>query len=171
MTTTHDSGREGASEIYHRAALANTLHQNQEIYGKSRTPGSTSSVPQSGTDSAGKRIGANGVGWDGHRRTCYILICKIPDHILMDKKCDQSGMRNYVEGQVNRKPKTASSILFAMMDQYVDEDTDVEEEVVANGLNEEYTDEDGSDIEAQVNWNTANERGPEISRDIDAEDF
>jgi hypothetical protein len=89
----------------------------------------------------------------------------------MDKKCDQSGMRNYVERQVNRKPKTASSILFAMMDQYVDEDTDVEEEVVANGLNEEYTDEDGSDIEAQVNWNTANERRPEISRDIDAEDF
>jgi hypothetical protein len=44
----------------------------------------------------------------------------------MDKKCDQSGMRNYVEGQVNRNPKTASSILFAMMNQYVHEDTDVE---------------------------------------------
>jgi hypothetical protein len=58
-----------------------------------------------------------------------------------------------------------------MMDQYVDEDTDVEEEVVANGLDEEYADEDGSDIEAQVNWNIANKREPEFSRDIDAEDF
>jgi hypothetical protein len=67
--------------------------------------------------------------------------------------------------------KTALSILFAMMDQYVDEDTDVEEEVVANGLDEEYADEDGSDIEAQVNWNIANEREPEFSRDIDATDF
>jgi hypothetical protein len=91
--------------------------------------------------------------------------------MLMDKKCDQSGMRNYVEGQINRNPKTASSILFAMMDQYVDEDTDVEKEVVANGLDEEYVDEDGSDIEAQVNWNIANEHEPEFSRDIDAEDF
>jgi hypothetical protein len=40
----------------------------------------------------------------------------------MDKMCDQSSMRNYVEGQVNRNPKTAPSILFAMMNQYVDED-------------------------------------------------
>jgi hypothetical protein len=80
-------------------------------------------------------------------------------------------MRNYVEEQVNRNPKTALSILFVMMDQYVDEDTDVEEEVVANGLDEEHADEDGSDIEAQVNWNIANEREPELSRDIDAEDF
>jgi hypothetical protein len=136
MTTTNNSGHEGASGSYHRAALANTLHQNQEIYGKPRTPGSTSSVPQVGTDSAGKRIGANGVGWDGHRRTCYNPICKNPDHMLMDKKCDKSGMRNYVEGQVNRNPKTASSILFTMMDLYVNEDIDVEEEVVANGLDE-----------------------------------
>jgi hypothetical protein len=61
--------------------------------------------------------------------------------MLTDKKCDQSGMRSYVEGQVNRNPKTAPSILCAMMDQYVGEDTNVEEKVVANGLGEEYTDE------------------------------
>jgi hypothetical protein len=86
MTTTHNSGHEGACESYHRAALANTPHQNQETYGKIRAPGSTSSVPQGGTDSAWKRIGANGVSWDGHRRTCYNPICKSPDHMLMDKK-------------------------------------------------------------------------------------
>jgi hypothetical protein len=171
ITTTHNSVHEGDSGSYHRAALANTLHQNHETYGKPRTPGSTSSVPQGGTDSAGKRIGANGVGLDGRRRTCYNPVCKSPNHMLMVKKCDQSGMRNYVQGQVNRNPKTASSILFAMMDQYVDEDTDVEEEVVVNGLDEECADEDGSDIEAQVNWNIANEREPKFSRDIDAEDF
>jgi hypothetical protein len=160
ITTTHNSGHEGASGSYHRAALANTLYQNQETFGKPRTPGSTSSVPQGRTNSAGKRIGANGFVWNGLRRTCYNPICKSPDHMLMKKKCDQSGMRNYVEGQVNRNPKTASSILFAMMDQYVDEDTDFEEEVVAFGLDEEYADEGGSDIEAQVNWNIANEREP-----------
>jgi hypothetical protein len=82
--------------------------------------------------------------------------------MLMEKKCDQSGMRNHVEGQVNRKSKTAPSILFAMMDQYVDEDTDLEEEVVASSLGEEHDDEDGSDIEAQVNWNIANERDPDF---------
>jgi hypothetical protein len=136
-----------------------------------RTPGSTSSVPQGGTDSAGKRIGANGVGWDGHRRTCYNPICKSPDHTLVDKKYYQTGMRSYVEEQVDRNPKTASSILFAMMGQYADEDTDVEEKVVANGLDEEYADEDGSDIEAQVNRNNANEREPEFSRDVDAKNF
>jgi hypothetical protein len=58
----------------------------------------------------------------------------------MDKMCDQSGMRNYVEGQVNRNPKTARRILFTMMDQYADEDTDVEEEVFANNLDEEHAD-------------------------------
>jgi hypothetical protein len=52
--------------------------------------------------------------------------------MLMDKKCDQLGMRNYVEGQVNRNPKTAPSILFAMMDQYADEDTDIEENIIVN---------------------------------------
>jgi hypothetical protein len=77
--------------------------------------------------------------------------------MLMDKKCDQSGMRNYVEGQVNRNPKCAPSILFATMDQYADEDTDIEENVIVNDFDEEHADEDGSDIEAQVNWNIATE--------------
>jgi hypothetical protein len=57
------------------------------------------------------------------------------------------------------------------MDQYVDEDTDVEEKVVANDLGEEHADEDGSDIETQVNWNIANERDPDFSHDVDAQDF
>jgi hypothetical protein len=171
IASTHNLGHGGSSGNNRRASPANTLYQNQGTYGKPRTPGSTSSVPKGGTDSAGNRIGANGVGRDGHCRTCYNSFCKIPDHMLMDKKCDQSGMRNYVEGQVNRNPKTALSILFAMMDQCVEEDTDVEEEVVANGLGEEHADEDGSDIEAQVNWNIANERDPDFSRDVDAEDF
>jgi hypothetical protein len=43
-------------------------------------------------------------------------------------------MRNYVEGHVNRNPKTAPSISFDMMDQYADEDTNVEENVVVNDL-------------------------------------
>jgi hypothetical protein len=46
-----------------------------------------------------KRIGANGVGQNGRSRTCYNLIFKIPDKMLMDKMCDQSGMRNYVKGK------------------------------------------------------------------------
>jgi hypothetical protein len=54
--------------------------------------------------------------------------------MLMEKKCDQLGMRNFVEGQVNRNPKTAPRILAAMIDQYADKDMDVEEEVVANDL-------------------------------------
>jgi hypothetical protein len=91
--------------------------------------------------------------------------------MLMDKKCDQSGMRNYVDGQVNRNSKTAPSILFAMMDQYADEDTDIEENVIVNDLDEEHADEDGSDIEAQVNWNIATESDPDFSHDVDAEDF
>jgi hypothetical protein len=91
--------------------------------------------------------------------------------MLMDKMCDQSGMRNYVKGQVNRNSKTAPSILFAMMDQYADKDTDIEENVIVNDLDEEHADEDGSDIEAQVNWNIATERDPDFSRDVDAEDF
>jgi hypothetical protein len=109
-------GHGGSSGRYRRASPDNTLYQNQGIYGKSRTLGLTSSVTNGGTDSAGKRIGANGVGSVGRRRTCYNPICKSPDHMLMDKKCDKSGMRNYVEGQVNRNPKSAPSILFAMMD-------------------------------------------------------
>jgi hypothetical protein len=58
----------------------------------------------------------------------------------MDKKCDQSGMRNYVEGQVNRNQKTAPSIIFAMTDQYVNEDTIAEEKVIANDLRDEHAD-------------------------------
>jgi hypothetical protein len=38
-------------------------------------------------------------------------------------------------------------------------------------LDEEHADEDGSDIEAQVNWNIATESYPDFSRDVDAEDF
>jgi hypothetical protein len=91
--------------------------------------------------------------------------------MLMDKKCDQSDIRNYVEGQVNRNPKTAPSISGAMMDQYADEDTDIAENVIVNELDEEHADEDGSDIEAQVNWNIATERDSKFSRDVDAEDF
>jgi hypothetical protein len=45
-------------------------------------------------------------------------------------------MRYYVEGQVNRNPKTAPSILFAVMDQYANEDTDIEENVIVNNLDE-----------------------------------
>jgi predicted metalloendopeptidase len=93
------------------------------------------------------------------------------DHVLMDKKCDQSGMRDFVERQVNRNPKTYPSILFAMMNQCADEDIDIEETVIVNNLDEEHADKDGSDIEAQVNWNIATERDPEFSRDVDAEDF
>jgi hypothetical protein len=94
---------------------------------------------------------------------CYNPICKSTDHFMMDEKCDRSGMRNYVEGQVNRNPKTAPRLLFAMMDQCMDEDTDVEDKVVANGLGEEHADEDGSYIEAQINWNIANDRYPDYS--------
>jgi hypothetical protein len=110
IATTQNLGYGGASERYRRAPLANTLYQNQATYGKPRTPGSTSSVPKGGMDSAGKSIGANGVGREGLHRICYSWICKIPDHMLMFKKCDQSGMRKYVEGQVKRNPKTAPSI-------------------------------------------------------------
>jgi hypothetical protein len=117
IAATHNLGNGRSSGRYRRDSLANTLYHNQGTYGKSRTPGSTSLVPKGGTDSAGKRIGANGVGRKGRRRTCYKPICKIPDHMLMHKKCDQSDMRNYVEGQVNRNPKTASSISFDMIDQ------------------------------------------------------
>jgi hypothetical protein len=46
-----------------------------------------------------KTLRRNGVGRDGRRRTCYNPICKSPNHMLMAKKCDQSGMRNYVEGK------------------------------------------------------------------------
>jgi hypothetical protein len=38
-------------------------------------------------------------------------------------------------------------------------------------LDEEHADEDGSDIEAQFNWNIATESDPDFSRDVDAEDF
>jgi hypothetical protein len=38
-------------------------------------------------------------------------------------------------------------------------------------LGEEHADEDGSDIEAQVNWNISNELDPVFYRDVDAEDF
>jgi hypothetical protein len=140
IEATHNLSRGGSSGRYRRASPANTLYQNQGTYGKPHTPGSTSSVPKNGSDSAGKRICANGVGRDGRRRTCYNPICKVPDHMLMDKNCDQSGMRKYVEGQVNRNPKTAPSILFAMIDQYADEDTDIEENVIVNYLDEEHTD-------------------------------
>jgi hypothetical protein len=58
-----------------------------------------------------------------------------------------------------------------MMNQYADEDTDIEENVIVNDLDEEHADEDGSDIEAQVNWNIATERDPDFSRDVDEEDF
>jgi hypothetical protein len=80
-------------------------------------------------------------------------------------------MRNYVEGRVNRNTKTSLSIIFAMMDQYADEDTDIDDKVVVNDLDDEHADEDGSDIEAQVNWNIATERDPNFSRDVHAEDF
>jgi hypothetical protein len=171
IASTRNLGHGGSSGRYRRASQANSLYQNQGTYGKFRTPGSTSSVPKGGTNSAGNRIDAKGVGRDGRRRTYYNLICKSPDHILMDKKCDQSGMRNYVEVQVNRNPKTAPSILFAMIDQYADENTDIEEKIIANYLDEEHADEDGSDIEAQVNCNIATESDPDFSRDVDAEDF
>jgi hypothetical protein len=164
-------GHGGSSGRYLRASPANTLYENQGTYGKPCTPGSTSSVPKGGTDSAGKRIGANGVGRDGRRLICYNPICKSPDHMLVDKKCDQSGMRYYVDRKVNRNPKTAPSISFAMMDQYADEDTDIEEKVIVNDLDEDHVDEGGSDIEAQVNWNIATERDSDFSRDVDAEDF
>jgi hypothetical protein len=91
--------------------------------------------------------------------------------MLMNKECDQSGMRNHVDGQVNRNPKTAPSILSAMMDQHADEDTNIEENVIVNDLDEEHANEDGRDIEVQVNWNIATERDPDFSRDGDAEDF
>jgi hypothetical protein len=58
-----------------------------------------------------------------------------------------------------------------MMDQYAGEDTDIEENVIVNDLDKEHSDDNGSDIEAQVNWNTATERDPNFSRDVDAEDF
>jgi hypothetical protein len=148
IAATLNLGHGRSSGRYRRASPANTLYQNQGTYGKPRTPGFTSPVPKGGTDSTGKRIGANRVGRDGRRRTCFNPICKNPDHMLMDKRCDQSDMRSYVEGQVNRNPKTAPSILFAMMDQYVDEDTDIEENVILNDLDDEHADEDGSDIEA-----------------------
>jgi hypothetical protein len=57
------------------------------------------------------------------------------------------------------------------MDQYADEDTDIEENVIVNDLDEEHVDEDGSDIEAQVNGNIATESDPDFSRNVDAEDF
>jgi hypothetical protein len=75
------------------------------------------------------------------------------------------------EGQVNRNPKTTPSILFAMMEWYADEDTDIDENFIVNDLDEEHADEDGSDIEAQVNWNIATERDPDFSSDVGAEDF
>jgi hypothetical protein len=55
-----------------------------------------------------------------------------------------------------------------MMDQYADEDTDIEENLMVNYLDEEHADEDGSDIEAQINCNVATERDPDSSRDVDA---
>jgi hypothetical protein len=85
--------------------------------------------------------------------------------MLMDKKCDQSGLRKYVGGQTNRNTKVSKKISFAMMDQYADKDTEVSEEVVANGLDEEHVDDDGSDAEAQVNITI--EREPEFSCDVD----
>jgi hypothetical protein len=38
-------------------------------------------------------------------------------------------------------------------------------------LDEEHAGENGSDIEAQVNWNIATECHPDFSRDVYAEDF
>jgi hypothetical protein len=69
------------------------------------------------------------------------------------------------------QPENCSENLFSMMDQYADEDINIEANVVVNDLDEEHADEDGSDIEAQVNWNIATERDPDFSRDVDAEDF
>jgi hypothetical protein len=80
-------------------------------------------------------------------------------------------MRNYDEGQVNRSPETAPSTLFAMMKQYADEDTDVAEKVVANDLDREHADDDGSDTRTQVTWNIPAERELESSPDVDAEDY
>jgi hypothetical protein len=57
-----------------------------------------------------------------------------------------------------------------MMNQYADEDMDIGEKVIVNDLNEEHADEAGSDIEAQVNWNNANDRDPDVSRDVDTGD-
>jgi hypothetical protein len=96
IAATHNLGHGGSSGFYRRASLANTLFKNQGTYGKPRTSGSISSVPIDGKESAGKRIGKNGVGRDGRRRTCYNPICKTPDHMLIDKKSDQSGMQNFV---------------------------------------------------------------------------
>jgi hypothetical protein len=91
IAATHNLGHGGSVGRYLRASPANTLYQNQGKYGKPRTPESTSSVPKGDTDSARKRIDANGVGRDGRRRTFYNPICKSPDHMLMYKECDQSG--------------------------------------------------------------------------------
>jgi hypothetical protein len=160
---------EGSSGRYRRASPANTLYRNQGIRKTSHSW--IHLVGSERWDGQRRKTHRRKRSRSRRRRTCYIPICKIPDHMLMDKKCDQSGMRNYVEGQVNRNPKTAPSILFAMMDQYVDEDTDIEENVIVNNLDEEHADEDSSDIEEQVNWNIATERDPEFSRHFDVEDF
>jgi hypothetical protein len=58
-----------------------------------------------------------------------------------------------------------------MIDQYAEEDTDIEENVIVNDLDEEHADEDGSDVKAQVNWNIATERDSDFSRDVDADNF
>jgi hypothetical protein len=60
IASTYNLGHGGSSGRYRRASPANTLYQNQVTYGKPRTPGSTSSVPKGGPDSAENRIGANG---------------------------------------------------------------------------------------------------------------
>jgi hypothetical protein len=53
IPATHNLGHGGSSGRYIRASPANTLYQNRGTYGKPCTPGSTSSVPKGGTDSAG----------------------------------------------------------------------------------------------------------------------
>jgi hypothetical protein len=73
-----------------------------------------------------------------------------------------------VENLVTKELKAAHATRLRL---YKDKGLNVTAELASNGLDEEYADEDGSDIEAQVNWNIANEREPEFSRDIDAEDF
>jgi hypothetical protein len=69
IATTPNLGNEEASGRYRRAALASTLYQNQGTYGKPRTAGSISSVPEGRKDSARKRIGGSVVSRDGRRPT------------------------------------------------------------------------------------------------------
>jgi hypothetical protein len=85
-------------------------------------------VPTGRKDNKGASIGANGTGRDGLRRLCFNPICRSPDHMLADQKCDQSAMPTYVRHRMARHPKHTQKIVFAYMSEMCGDDSATDED-------------------------------------------